>query len=100
MLFTSRAVIHLKDFIMLHSVIVENYRKSGLNFLTDSKMSSQADAGLWRNFLNCYLLLLHMSFTSMISLLSFITLMSELCNISTSLHSVFALTRPEYSAVN
>ncbi len=46
MLFTSSAVIHLKDFIMLHSVIVENYRKSGLNFLTDSKMSSQADAGL------------------------------------------------------
>lgn len=33
---------------------------------------AQSDTGLWRNFLNCYLLLLHMSFLSVISFLFFL----------------------------
>lgn len=70
MVVTSLAVIHLKDFIMLHSVIVEKEQKVDWIFWLTVKWT-QADAGLSRNFLKLSLLLLHMSFSSAISHLSF-----------------------------
>ena len=55
---------------------------------------TQADAGLWRNFLNC---LFHMSFCTFPPF-RFMTLTSELCNICISLHNVLAVQRAECSA--